>query len=385
MTEVFADLARHRPEQRMRMGLAAVRAALDAWGSPDQHLPALLVGGTNGKGSVCRFLEARARAHGLRTVTYASPHLVHPAERLRIDARPVAAERFADCVAAVWAAFPELTYFEILTVAALSIAAEERPDIAILEIGLGGRLDAVSAVREVRGVAITSVGLDHTEVLGATLAEIAFEKAGIVRPGVPCVLGRLPPEAEQVVRRRADALSAPVHAADAPIFADWDGPDWLPANLGVATSLGRHVFGWAEPAAVAELAARPLGRWTVLPGTPWRLIDGAHNPEGASALAAALAPRAPLDIWLLVGAGKDLASIVEPLRAVARRWWIVDDPDPAWHGATAVRSALGASADVAVVAAADAPARFVDSETPAVWCGSLRALDRLAPWLPADP
>lgn len=384
MNRVFSELARHLPEQRMRMGLAAVRAALDEWGSPDQNLPAILVGGTNGKGSVCRFLEARALRHGLRTVTYASPHLIDPSERLRIAGRPVATARFASEVAKVWAAFPELTYFEIMTVAALAISAEEQPDTVILEIGLGGRLDAVNAVRNVRGVAITSIGLDHTDILGATLAEIAFEKAGILRVGAPCVIGRLPADAEAVVRQRADALAVPVFAADQPVFADWDGPDWLPANLGVAAALGRHVFGWSEPPAVAELAARPLGRWTVLPGVPWRLVDGAHNPEGAAALATALATRAPLDIWLLIGEGKDLAGIVAPLRAVAGRWRIVDDPDRAWHGAAAVRSVLGPDARVEVVAAADAPARFVGSAVPAVWCGSLRALDRLGAWLPAD-
>lgn len=384
MTDVFAELARHSPEQRMRMGLADVRAALDERGAPDAGLPALIVGGTNGKGSTCRFVEARARRRRLRTVTYASPHLVHPAERLRIDGAAVDRNRFAGSVAEVWRRHPHLTYFEILTVAALVIAAEERPDVAILEVGLGGRLDAVNAVADVRGTAITSVGLDHTEVLGPTVAHIAWEKAGILRPGVPCVIGALPPEAEAVVRQRAVAVGAPLHAADRPQFDDWDGPAWLPANLGVAAALGRIAMGWDEPAVAAELSARPPGRWTVLPGSPWRLVDGAHNPEGAAALAAALAGRGPVDLWLQAGAGKDLTGLVAPLRPLARRWFVVDDPDPAWHAADVVVAALGPRAEATVVAAADAPAAFAGSATAAVWYGSLRALAALAPWLPAD-
>src|SRR5690606_36301615 len=179
-------------------------------------------------------------------------------------------------------------------------------------------------------------------------------------------------------------VGAPLLSADRPRFTESDGPEWLTANLGVATALERAVFGDAPAPEIGELAHRPRGRWTVLPGRPFRVVDGAHNPEGAAALAAALAPHGPLDIWLLVGAGNDLPGLLAPLRGVAARWFVIDDADPAWHSAAAVRAALGAAATVEIVAAADAPTAFAGSPTAACWCGSLRALDRLSGILPPE-
>lgn len=384
MNDVFEALARHKPEQRLRMGLNAVREALLACGAPDAGRPALVVSGTNGKGSTCRFLEARLRRRGFRVGTYASPHVLHPTERVRIDGRQIDRDDFGERLNRLWRRHPELTYFELMTVTAIAAFADAGVEWMVLEVGLGGRLDAVNAVRDVRGTAVTSIGFDHMDVLGPTLAAIAGEKAGILRAGVPCIVGDLPPEARAVIEARARSLAAPLFPAVRPRLPEWDGPEWLTVNLGVATALERAVFGDAPAPEIGELANRPLGRWTVLPGRPFRVVDGAHNPEGAAALAAALAPHGPLDIWLLVGAGKDLPGLLAPLRAVAARWFVIDDADPAWHSAAVVRAALGTSADVKIVAAAEAPAAFERSPTAACWCGSLRALNRLSDILPPE-
>jgi len=291
-----------------RLGIERMRALAGALGLEARlaGIPVLHVAGTNGKGSTCAMIEAVQRAHGRRTGLYTSPHLIHLGERVRIDGAPLDDARMVDLAARLRpvagrlaADTPALapTFFELMTALALLAFAEARVDVAILETGLGGRLDATSFCQPLV-TAITSIGYDHQEFLGDTLEAIAAEKAGILKPGIPCVLGRLPPEAERVVRARADELGCPVHLA-APAGAD------LPA-VGLE---GEHQrVNGAVALRVCELAAarlplEPARARAALPKVDWparwqrlRLADGrqlivdaSHNEEGARMLEPLLA------------------------------------------------------------------------------------------------
>lgn len=182
-----------------RLGLAPTRAMLDALGSPDSKLPTVLVAGTNGKGTVAALLDSMARAGRLGKVgLYTSPHLEHLEERIRLSGEPIPRQRLALLVDEILDLAAEtlgdgrgdgtLTYFETLTLAAILYFAREKAKLAILEVGLGGRLDATNAVEPILSV-VTAIGLDHTEHLGETYPEVAREKAGIFRPDVPAVSG----------------------------------------------------------------------------------------------------------------------------------------------------------------------------------------------------
>ncbi len=193
------------------LGLGRVRTALARLGDPQRRFAAVQIAGTNGKGSTAAMTEAILRAAGLRTGLYTSPHLARFTERIRVAGVEVDGDRLAALDARVVATGVPLTYFEIATALAFLAFAEEGVEVAVLETGLGGRLDAVTTC-EPLATAITSIGLDHTAYLGATLAAIAREKAGILKPNVPCLLGRLPAEARARDRapgrggRRAAAL-----------------------------------------------------------------------------------------------------------------------------------------------------------------------------------
>ncbi len=178
------------------LGLDRMRAALAALGDPQRALPAALqIAGTNGKGSTAAMTESILRAAGLRTGLYTSPHLSRFTERIRIDGREVDGDWLAELDGQVAGLYVPLTYFEVATALAFLAFAAARVDVAVLETGLGGRLDAVTTAEPV-ATAITSIGFDHTAYLGDTLTAIAGEKAGILKPGVPCFLGSLPPEAD---------------------------------------------------------------------------------------------------------------------------------------------------------------------------------------------
>ncbi|HQR68720.1 MAG TPA: Mur ligase family protein, partial [Thermoanaerobaculia bacterium] len=199
--------------QRIRPGLARTRALLDGLGSPDRRLRTVLVGGTNGKGSTAAALSAILTGAGLRTGLYTSPHLVRVTERVRIGDRDVPEARLDGALALVAAvAGPGErgpTYFEALTVAALELFRRARVDVALLEVGIGGRLDATNVVEPELSV-VTNVGADHLDVLGPSLADVAREKAGIFRAGRPALVGAdgSPPEAMAVLEAEADLAGA---------------------------------------------------------------------------------------------------------------------------------------------------------------------------------
>ena len=195
----------------IKLGLDNITRLLAALGNPQASFPSVQIAGTNGKGSTAVMLDAMLRAAGIKTGLYTSPHLISITERIRMGDSEIAPSRFAEIVAAVRAASLDVqrasgalpTFFEQVTAIALVAFRDARVQLAILETGLGGRLDATTAARA-EVVAITPIALDHQEYLGATLAEIAAEKAAIIRPGVTAVIAPGQPlEASEVIARRA--------------------------------------------------------------------------------------------------------------------------------------------------------------------------------------
>src|SRR5262245_7140787 len=311
-----------------------MRAALARRGHPERRWPALHVAGTNGKGSTAAMIESVLRAAGHRTGLYTSPHLVDFAERIRIDGRTIPHRAVVELVAELRAdlepAGLALTHFEFATLVAFEWFARVGIDVAVVEVGLGGRLDATNVLAPAV-TAITSIGIDHVEYLGADLASIAAEKAGILKPGVPLALGAVPPDAEDVILERARALGVPVvragadgvlvHGGDGLVFrgpgVEWDGLRLgLPgafqrANAAVALltlALGRERFRCPADAVRRGLAeVRWPGRLAVVSSEPLVVLDGAHNADGTATLVAelpAVVGSRPLDLVFAAMADK---------------------------------------------------------------------------------
>ncbi|MHB8417999.1 MAG: bifunctional folylpolyglutamate synthase/dihydrofolate synthase [Myxococcales bacterium] len=325
------------------LGLTRIARLLERLGHPERSYRCLHVAGTNGKGSTCAMAAEALRAAGLRTGLYTSPHLVRFEERVGVDGAPIGAEdlaRAADAVRAAAAADIPLTYFEAGTALALQ-HFRGRVDVAVLETGLGGRLDATTAVSPA-ACAITALGLDHTELLGPTIADIAREKAGILKPGVPCAAATPPPEALPVLESRAREVGCELWLAGRDFALEgsrYRGRNWSLDGVEVGL-LGPHQKQNAGVAlALLELASRSLrvppeaarrgvreARW------PGRLeaferggvtvvLDGAHNPQGAQALAAALPalwPGRPMRLVFGVLEGKEAAPMIAALFPLAR-------------------------------------------------------------------
>lgn len=338
----------------VRLGLERVEGLLRFLGSPHLAVPSVHVAGTNGKGSVSSMVAAALTAGGLRTGLFTSPHLQHVNERVRVDGVPISDDALAALLehvserAAAWmetqdraSEGPPLTYFELMTVVAMVHFAAIGVDMAVFEVGLGGRLDATNTLSP-RVTAITTVGLDHQDRLGPDLSSIAGEKAGIIKRGVPCVVGRLALDALRVVRVTAAGLDAPLEILGADFDVDggpggfqWSAGPRLLEGLQVGL-VGQHQVDNAAVAiqvlahACPELptaAIRAGLRDVVHPGrlewlAPDLLVDGAHNNQSAQALAQTLREMDdPRPRVLLLGAGgdKDLHAIGAALAPVVSR------------------------------------------------------------------
>lgn len=329
----------------MKPGLSRITPLLAALGNPQDSFKALHVVGTNGKGSSASFLSSILTASGRRTGLFTSPHLVSFTERIRIDGVEIEEEdvtRLAERVMA--AAPPESTFFEIVTALAVLQFAEKGVDLAVFEAGMGGRLDATNALNGILTL-VTPVSLDHTEYLGGTIAEIAAEKVGIAKPGAPIVSARQHPAARQAIELRSHEIDAPLYRQGESFDALWQDDGRL-SYRGIGLTLddlapgigGRYQAGNAAVAlAAAELLAAVgfvvphkamrdgvaratwPGRMELLPGRPRVLLDGAHNPDGARALAEALEdiPRGRLLVVLGVMGDKDLDGILGPILPLA--------------------------------------------------------------------
>ena len=332
----------------MAPGLERIEALLAALGNPERRYTLVQVGGTNGKGSAAAMLAAILKAAGHRVGLYTSPHLVSFRERIRVNGAPIAEDAVADGVDALGTliAREDATMFEAATALALDHFAQEGVDIAVLEVGLGGRGDATTVGRPAVTV-LTRIDIDHEAWLGATIESIADAKAAIIRSGVAVVSAQRP-SARAIIERRAREVGVPLLMEGRDLHVevrstglegsriDCIGPDFRlddlvlpllglhqPGNALVAVAAAR-VLGADDVAIRAGLArARWPGRLSIVRRDPWLILDGAHNPDGARALAAslrALFGTQAVTFVLGIYADKDARGIVDALRPLGARF-----------------------------------------------------------------
>ena len=380
----------------MRPGLDAIRSLCAALGDPQKSLRAIHVAGTNGKGAVCAMLSAALCAAESATVgLYTSPHLLALNERFRIDDEPVGDSELEAAAKRVEEAVGEssdVTFFEALTAVAFVLFAKRKTRWAILECGLGGRLDATNICNPALTV-ITRVGLDHCQWLGSTVEEIAKEKCGIVKPGVPVVLGRNGQCVRAVVEARAAELGAPFHYA--PDLAD---ESEIPADFSLAGTFNR------ENAVTAIAALKVLAvssSFFLLPSSfsrvvwPGRfqkignfIVDGAHNPPGARALAGALGDAGLKHVNLIAGfcSDKDVPGVLSALRPFVGRAMSVRTGNARSLTAAETAAAMRSAGMDAAECASLGDAIKAAGASPTLICGSLflvgEALEALGayPW-----
>lgn len=317
-----------------KLGLERIAALLEELGRPQERVACVHVAGTNGKGSTCAMIESGLRAAGFSTGLFTSPHLLEPAERIQLSGQPVSRERFAAAFDTVHAAAERLiargeldahpTYFETVTAMALVVFAEAHVERTVLEVGLGGRLDATNVVTPLLCV-ITPIDFDHESFLGRSLESIASEKAGILKPGVPAVFSAQRPEVNALLEDRARSLG--IAAARSGSVEECElsprGSRFRVRGMDFECPLaGEHQIGNAltaitalrclgVPAAAIQRGmaqTRWPGRLELVSQSPDVILDGAHNPAGARALAAYI-DRFYSDrrVWLIYGAMRDKA------------------------------------------------------------------------------
>ena len=361
----------------VKPGLERTEALLAAVGSPQRTLRAFHVAGTNGKGSVCATLDYLLRANGFRVGRYTSPHLVDFRERILIDGRPISEREVASWLTAHDARIEELgaTFFEATTALAFDHFAREQVDVAVIETGLGGRLDSTNVLPHPIATVVTSIGLDHTDLLGTTIEEIAVEKAGIFKAGAPAMIGeREPAVSRQLLHLARERGAAPILA----VGTDWqvseievrDGGTSFTIGSGADAQrfhtplLGEHQAFNAALAIVTLLAAGP--EWTPsaadtaaglravrLPGRFQRaenlIFDVAHNPAGAAVLARTLEQAGvarPVTTLLAVLSDKDWKGMMRELSTVSDRFVLTTaptaPPNRVWDLAAAMEHAKAA-------------------------------------------
>ncbi|NDY42934.1 bifunctional folylpolyglutamate synthase/dihydrofolate synthase [Dissulfurirhabdus thermomarina] len=348
-----------------RLGLERMEAVLDALGHPERAVPVVHVAGTNGKGSAAALITAILSAAGLRVGLYTSPHLHCLAERFRIGGRPIPEPELAERIHRIRRlveAGCELSYFEATTAIAFDWFRDAAVDLAVVETGLGGRLDATNVVVP-RVSVITGVGLDHRSYLGRTLAAIAREKAGIVKPGVPVVSGVRRAAARRVVHGRCRELAAPLSEPGrdftvrrwSDLGFHYRGALWRLRRISLALRGAHQVRNAGLAVRACEILAAqgvPVtgahvragcrrvswpGRLEVLAGPIRVLLDGAHNPDGVRALRAALdagrewpPPERRVLLWGCSdeGGDKDYAGMLALVAGAAGRVVVTEPPGP---------------------------------------------------------
>ena len=359
--EIEAELTRRWPESKLEPNLDRVRGVTDLLGDPQTAVPVIHLAGTNGKTSTARMIESVLRSFGLRTGLYTSPHLHSPRERIRIDGEAIDIERFVrvyDDIAPYLALIdegseaaggPPMSFFEVMTVLAYAAFADAPVDVAVVEAGMGGAWDATN-VADGQVAVVLPVDLDHTEYLGTTIREIAREKAGIIKHGAVVVLAAQPLEAAEVLLRRAveadasvaregvefglveraPAIGGQLLTLQAPggvydeVFVPLFGPHQA-SNAAVALTAVESFLGGGGTALNPDLVragfasvASP-GRLEVVRRGPTVVVDAAHNPHGARALAAAIGDA--FEFTHLVGVvavlgDKDARGLLESLEPV---------------------------------------------------------------------
>ncbi len=404
MNDDFLQFYTDTPKFTHAPGLQVMAALCGRLGQPQRQLRCVHIAGTNGKGSCAAMVSAMLRAAGYRTGLYTSPDLIGPWERIKVDGVDITLNDFARVtrrVQAACAGLDEPSYFEKMTAAAFLYFADRQCDYVVLETGLGGRLDATNVIEKPAVSVIMPIGLDHTAVLGGTLAAIAGEKAGIVKPGRPVVCAPQPPEAEAVIRARCEGLDAPLHMVDIkkihPLSHDLTGQRFSYGQLQALSLslLGAHQL---ENASAAIEAGRVLGlgeehiraglasakwpcRFEHIPGRPPFILDGAHNAHGAAALAEGLwdyCPGQRFTFLMGVMADKDWRDMLALLQPLAARFVCIAPEDgpralPAAELAAAVDGAPAQTADSLPQALALCRAH----DEPVCACGSLYYIGRL--------
>lgn len=358
-------------------GLHTTLALSEAFGSPHVGLRTIHVAGTNGKGSTAHTLAAVLQAAGLKTGLYTSPHLLDFNERIRVNGKPIAHEAVVD-FAERFRRLPAFadgrldpSFFELATVMAFEHFRREQVDVAVIEVGLGGRLDSTNVITPDVSV-ITNISLDHTALLGSTPAEIAAEKAGIIKPGVPAVIGEADDSTRAVFAAKAAEAGAPlIFAGDSPVYTGYDvRPDsivyhgtpwgdvtseltgegqWHNANtvMTVLRELDRQGYpidtesvrkGFADVTAITGL----MGRWQQVGDSPRVICDTGHNPGAWQYTGPRLAriPAGQLHVVLGFAADKDIATIAQYLPAGARYYFVQPDTPRAASSADVAAKAL---------------------------------------------
>ncbi|MFB2923863.1 bifunctional folylpolyglutamate synthase/dihydrofolate synthase [Aerosakkonema funiforme] len=339
----------------VHLGLERIQQLLADLGNPDRQVRIIHVAGTNGKGSVCAYLSSVLTAAGYRVGRYISPHLIDWNERICLNEKPISSQELQQLLLQVQSVIKpnaeSPTQFEVITAAAWLYFAQQKVDVAVIEVGLGGRLDATNVCSPLVTV-ITSISREHWQVLGPTIADIAREKAGILKPGCPAVIGQLPPEAITVVKNRIQELGCPAIFPQPAIALPTLGEKWaeyqgiqypLPlwgdfqlANsaLAIASLQLLQQQGWqiSQDAIVSGMAkTKWLGR---VQWTSWKnqriLIDGAHNPAAAIVLRQYVDTLDPKSVTWVMGilSSKDCDDIFKALLRPSDRLFLVPVPDP---------------------------------------------------------
>lgn len=357
---VIGHLLDRWPENQIEPSLVRIASVVELLGDPQRSYPVIHVTGTNGKTSTARMIESLLRAFGLRTGLYTSPHLIDPRERICLDGEPISEERFH----AVWEDIKpyvelvdarsvadggiRLSFFEVMTAIAFAAFADAPVDVAVVEVGMGGTWDATN-VADGQVAVITPIGLDHTEVLGDTVEQIAMEKAGIIKAGAQAVLARQEPGAAEVLLSRCadvdavpiregmefavldrelavggqllvvQAQQGPVDQVYVPLFGEHQAQNAATALAAVEAFLAGVVDLDSEVIREGFNQVSSPGRLQVLRRSPSVIVDAAHNPHGARALAATLAES--FDFGALVGvvgilAEKDAPGVLIALEQV---------------------------------------------------------------------
>ena len=392
----------------IKFGLANIATLAAALGDPQTHFKSILIAGTNGKGSVTAMTDCALRASGLKVGRYTSPHLVRLEERFAVDGSPVDTAVLVELVEEMRRLIDDLlakgslesppTFFEVTTAIAFEIFRRARVEVAVLEVGLGGRLDSTNIVQPIAAV-ITSIDFDHEQYLGNTLAAIAAEKAGVIRRGIPVVVGPVPAEARDVVVSMCELSGAEFVEADAGVRIESTSDN---GRTSIRLTTPRRDYGWVPlglrgdhqvPNAVVAVrlleelerqlpltaAAMTAGirdvRWPgrlqmlELPGGRRVLLDAAHNPAGAFALARYLTREFPEPLPIVFGAlrDKDVSLMLKALLPAASTIVMTQPDTPRAHSAE----------ELAAIARTLSPAMKIDVEP-----DPARALERAWTYCP---
>ena len=403
--------------ERMDLKLERTTLALRLGDDPQRQFPSIHIAGTNGKGSTAAILHAILSAAGYRVGLFTSPHLMDFCERIRIGTRWVSRPEVVDTVGAIKSylepAGIRLTPFEMMTVLAFHIFAQARVDIAIVEVGLGGRLDATNVLTPLVSI-ITSIGLDHQQYLGSTLAEIACEKGGIIKPGVPVVLGKLDQESRDVLYRRARDQGSAIlsYGQDFTLEKDASGRycyggkrsqyenlqlslngKFQVHNAAVALASLECLHG-SLPVTAAQMRAglRSVhwpGRLDIVSTHPLVILDGAHNIQALQALLAELPDLAPnrRPLFLFgVMRDKEWRPMVAALEQMAAEVVVTAVAQSRAEDPYAVQRAFSADCPVRTVEGAAEACRQllhqVGSQDVIVVCGSLFLVGEVLPLFP---